>query len=399
MEASTTMVNMNPESIEKLLLFIGEVVGEALGKPEDVSGFVSLMVAHSDKLIESADNSDAEGCFQILFHKIQTTQDSALVSTLVPSVSSALISSTSAKPALRLRILANLYNVLSTAGGTASSQVLVDLLMSIVNYAVQTGQLSLLQGYLDLLDGLVEKWGLGKEDQQRLFLQVATALEESQPEKSQKFLLKYLVSLEGSEVSAADKPQVAKAVVAAIRDPIACFMQGQHILPLTAVAQLEGDASLGKLYELLKIMNEGKLRDYLAFADANGAMLEANGLSHSECVGNMRLLSLCSLATEHEEIPYSEIAKDLEVPLKEVEHWVVKTITAKLIDAKMDQLGQRVMISRCAHRMFDSAQWAELKEKLDVWKGNLQGILATIQRTQAMQHQQAQQAAAAASRG
>lgn len=52
----------------------------------------------------------------------------------------------------------------------------------------------------------------------------------------------------------------------------------------------------------------------------------------------MRLLTLCSLATEHEEIPYAAVAGGLEVPLSEVEPWVVAAIGAKLIEAKMDQL-------------------------------------------------------------
>mmetsp|Transcript_29284 Transcript_29284/g.85419 ORF Transcript_29284/g.85419 Transcript_29284/m.85419 type:complete len:401 (-) Transcript_29284:43-1245(-) len=398
MEASTTMVNMNPESIDKLMGFIGEVAGEALEVPKDVASFVALMVKHTDKLISSAEESDAEGCFQILFHKIQATQDPAMVAQLVGQITAVVSADPESKPALRLRIMANLYNVLSTSSGQAgSAKVFVDVLLSIIAYAVRTGQLTLLQGYLDLLDDLVAKWGLGLEDQRRLFLQVAEALEESEPAKSQQFLLKYLVSLNGVEVPPSEKTHVAKAVVAAIRDPIVCFMERQHILGMTAVAQLEADPSLGKLYALLKIFSQGKLRDFLAFAEANAGLLEQHGLVHSDCVGSMRLLSLCSLATEHEEIPYTEIAKDLDVPLEEVEHWVVKTITAKLIDAKMDQLEQRVMISRCAHRMFESAQWSELKEKLDMWKTNLRGILETIQRTQAMQQQQAAAAAASMS--
>ena len=49
-----------------------------------------------------------------------------------------------------------------------------------------------------------------------------------------------------------------------------------------------------------------------------------HGINHEECVANMRLLSLCSLATEHEEIPYSAISKTLQVDDDDVEEWVLR---------------------------------------------------------------------------
>ena len=51
-------------------------------------------------------------------------------------------------------------------------------------------------------------------------------------------------------------------------------------------------------------MYQGKLREYLAFHEGNPGVLESYGLDHEQCIAHMRLLSMCSLATEHEEIPY-----------------------------------------------------------------------------------------------
>lgn len=39
----------------------------------------------------------------------------------------------------------------------------------------------------------------------------------------------------------------------------------------------------------------------------HAATLAENKIDHDSCVSSMRLLSLCSLATEHEEIPYQVI--------------------------------------------------------------------------------------------
>ncbi|KAI3830513.1 hypothetical protein MKW98_030676 [Papaver atlanticum] len=42
----------------------------------------------------------------------------------------------------------------------------------------------------------------------------------------------------------------------------------------------------------------------------------------------------------------------------EVEEWIVKAIIdAKLLDCKMDQLNQTIIVSRCSDRLFGPNQW------------------------------------------
>ena len=50
----------------------------------------------------------------------------------------------------------------------------------------------------------------------------------------------------------------------------------------------------------------GKLRDYQEFAKG-GLPAVLAGVDPDSCVSNMRLLSMCSLATEHDEIPYQTV--------------------------------------------------------------------------------------------
>lgn len=47
-------------------------------------------------------------------------------------------------------------------------------------------------------------------------------------------------------------------------------------------------------------------------------MLTKYSLDGESCVKNMRILSLCSLASQHVELPYALIARDLEVEESEV---------------------------------------------------------------------------------
>ncbi|KAL4038019.1 hypothetical protein IC575_001622 [Cucumis melo] len=98
------------------------------------------------------------------------------------------------------------------------------------------------------------------------------------------------------------------------------------LLDMPAVGQLEKDAKYSLVYQLLKIFLTQRLDAYMEFQAANSSLLKSYGLVHEDCIAKMRLLSL--------------INDD------EVELWVVKAITSKLIDCKMDQMNEVVIVSR-----------------------------------------------------
>lgn len=94
----------------------------------------------------------------------------------------------------------------------------------------------------------------------------------------------------------------------------------------------------------------------------------------------MRMMSLVDLASDESgQIPYALIKDTLQINDGEVEFWVVKAITAKLIDCKMDQLNQAVIVSRCTDRVFGQDQWQSLRAKLASWRTNVANVISTIQ--------------------
>lgn len=137
------------------------------------------------------------------------------------------------------------------------------------------------------------------------------------------------------------------------------------------------------LFALLQIFQEGKLEDFESFLKSNEATLAEYGLSKDECTRHMRLLSLCSLASEHEEIPYSAIASTLHVEDTEVETWVIAAVSSGLLSAKMDQLQKVVMVESCVVRKFDIEQWKALQSRLHSWKKNVKSVLDGLEKSQA----------------
>uniref|UniRef100_A0A453AC12 PCI domain-containing protein n=1 Tax=Aegilops tauschii subsp. strangulata TaxID=200361 RepID=A0A453AC12_AEGTS len=71
--------------------------------------------------------------------------------------------------------------------------------------------------------------------------------------------------------------------------------------------------------------------------------------------------------------------KPLRINDDEVEYWIVKAISSKILDCKVDQLNQLVIVSRHTARVFGMPQWQSLRSKLGVWRGNIANAINTIQ--------------------
>ena len=142
------------------------------------------------------------------------------------------------------------------------------------------------------------------------------------------------------------------------------------------------------LLALLKVFQEGKLDDYQSYLKSKGgdAVLSQWGLSPDDCSRHMRILSLCSLAAEHEEIPYAVVAETLQLTESgDVEKWVIAAVSSGPLSAKMDQLQEKVMVERSVVRKFDMEQWKALQSRLHLWKQNVGGILDAYKQSKQQQ--------------
>lgn len=240
----------------------------------------------------------------------------------------------------------------------------------------------------DNVTKMLEGWGVDRAEKRAVYRAAAEGIERAGGEDAVSRKQKFLVLLVGTYENAGEVDVEAlgaakEAAIGAVRDPVTLFDEQRGMLSLPAVVALGGSPATKTLYELLRIFQEGKLDDFESFASANPAAITDNGLTRDECIRHMRLLSLCSLAAEHEEIPYSAIASTLRVDDAEVESWVIAAVSSGLLAAKMDQLQKVVLVERCVVRRFGPEQWRDLQSRLHAWKKNVSGILQGLEQGQA----------------
>ncbi|VAH85606.1 eukaryotic translation initiation factor 3 subunit M-like [Triticum dicoccoides] len=341
----------------------------------------TLILASADLLLlsPSAPDKDLECSLTVVCNLVTKagSEDEALE--IAKLICAKLTHQPANKPTLRIKVLFSLYNLLPSLSGKAM------VYRKALELAAAAGKAAAdcVVPTFKNIDAFVAYWGIGKPEQRELFLAVTRILKDHKGMTKDyfKFLNKYLATFDGSADDAgaigAAKEEAAAAIVEFLKssDLYQC-----DLLDMPAVAQLEKDEKYQPVYELLKIFLTQRLESYLAFQTANSTLLQGYGLVHEECITKMRLMSLLDLSVHCSgEIPYSAITKALEINDDEVEYWIVKAISSKILDCKVDQLNQLVIVSRHTARVFGMPQWQSLRSKLGVWRGNIANAINTIQ--------------------
>lgn len=339
----------------------------------------TLMLASADLLLLAPRLSDKDlECTLTIICNLVTkagSEDEALE--IAKLICAKLTHQPGDKPTLRIKVLFSLYNLLPSLSGKAL------VYRKALELAAAGKAADCVVPTFKNIDAFVAYWGIGKPEQRELFLAVSRVLKDQKGMTKEyfKFLNKYLATFDGSADDAdaigAAKEEAAAAIIEFVKssDLYQC-----DLLDMPAVAQLEKDEKYQPVYDLLKIFLTQRLESYLAFQTANSTLLQGYGLVHEECITKMRLMSLLDLSGHCSgEIPYSAITKALEINDDEVEYWIVKAISSKILDCKVDQLNQLVIVSRHTARVFGMPQWQSLRSKLGVWRGNIANAINTIQ--------------------
>ncbi|KAI7737200.1 hypothetical protein M8C21_021179 [Ambrosia artemisiifolia] len=312
----------------------------------------SLMITSADLVFSKASDKDLECIFTIICDLVKKPENLDELLEMAKLLSTKIAQQPNDKPVLRLKILFNLYNLLENPYSRFC------VYMNILKLALEGKVTEHVIPSFKKMDNLLKEWDLGVQDQRDLFLAISNVLKEhkSSPKETLKFLTKYLATFSGEDAQVMEeaKEEAAFTIIEFVKAP--------------------------DMFQLLKIFQTQRLDAYMEFHTTNSELLKSYGLVHEECVAKMRLMSIVDLASnESGLIPYSLIKDTLQIEDEEVEPWVVKAITSKLIDCKIDQMNQAIRVSRCTERVFGPPQWLALREKLATWRGNIANVITTIQ--------------------
>lgn len=348
---------------------------EALMEQGAWTTLLQEMLERSGALFSKAGEADAECSFLVMSNIVSKLPEKEALAA-AEAIATKIAGETS-NSSLRLKFLLSLFNMVEYPAGKYT------VFTHVLRYAQSAQVAELLLPSIKKVETWVKDWGLSNDESRAVYLAVANLCsgQSSASKEHLHYLVKYLSTFESTEFSLDTvRDEVVRAAVEFISAPdvFQCDM-----LDMVSVQKLQGDAALGPLFTLLSLMLTGKLADYLSFQKANTQLISKLNLSHDDIVTKMRLMSLAALGSESQsgEIPYALVKDTLQINDDEVETWVVRAISLKLLEAKIDQLREMVVFSRCTQRVFGEAQWLDLQSKLQQWKVNMGSVCKMLHNT------------------
>jgi translation initiation factor 3 subunit M len=178
-----------------------------------------------------------------------------------------------------------------------------------------------------------------------------------------------------------------KTIRTAISLPQIFDLQDLAALPIIQQFQKEKNPA----YDFLQIFLKGDLETYRTFVKSHPTWLSDNrillslaklitDIDESKAERKFRLLTLATLSnTPSRTLSYSKIASSLDIPQEDVEIWLIDVIRAGLVEGKLSQARQELLVHRSTYRTFGRQEWEELDSRLEDWKIALEGVLASDQ--------------------
>jgi len=335
------------------------------------------LISNQALVFQEGQEKEIENCFNVicsLLRKLDIVSVDELAKKLIENV----VSDKADRPLLRLKILNNLYNMFDS-----DSISRYEVFVSILQYALDSNNTEVVIPHFKYVDEWIKIWAANTEQSRKIYKLISHILQVSNKSlQSYHALIKYLRTFDATEEEAlvSAKEAGVRAASQAIKFPE--VNEFDELLEIPAIKQLQSDPVHSKLYELLQLFAHEKLESFTNFHLNNPDYLETIGISHDESLKKMRLLSLATLAVENNEIPYSKIAQTLKIEEDEVESWVVLAITAKLIEAKMNQVKRTVIVSLSTHRVFTQDQWKQLQCQVQSWQKNIQSLLDVVRNSE-----------------
>ncbi|ROW01652.1 hypothetical protein VSDG_02074 [Cytospora chrysosperma] len=363
-------------------LQIGDEIRSTLEKGQTEDAITSIVKA--SVVLNSKPEKEVGPAYNLLIFAVvnHSTEPKKHLPTICQNLTKPITSSPLNGRELALGSLSTVFNLLAK-----DDPVRYNVFLQIVRCIKINNMFDTIKPALKNVPGWLEAWGVDEEEKQKVYVEIADAAEAADENKiAYEHLLHALRTFDADDKDDVASEEAQKLSLRALKmilvidRPWAYDFQGLRVL-----APVQALADTHPVYaQLLDIFAEQDLEDFNDFNDEHEGFLEKENLDYKTLQTKMRLLTFASLAAAHQdrEIPYDTIGKGLQVPVEEVELWIIDVIRSQLVEGRMSQRDRVFKVHKTMYRVFGDKQWRELQSRIDVWKGTINHVHSVLRAQQ-----------------
>ncbi|KAH9057289.1 PCI-domain-containing protein [Lactarius vividus] len=345
-EGHTPQSDDVPRRREVFSVVFGDVKGLGEGTDREIEGFFNLLYAHLLNLWPIDSPETKERLTDLLL----------------------IVTSASAEPAIKYRILTNFFNTLPR-----QSALRLPVYNALLDLASTNDELHVLQVSRTDVEQWIKEWEITPSEKSAFLERLVEIFSKAgQRATAYHYKLAHVRSLDPA--SQATQLVALDAIATALSDPT--IFDYDPLFKLDAVLA----AQAHPLFALLRVFLSGAPDDLHAWQSTHASTAAEFSLDSAQLERKIRLLALADLGFQNigQDLPYAQVAAALQVPVTQVERWVIDAIRAGLLTAKLAQPAQTLRVTRAAARVFGPQEWALLVKRLAGWRAGLAGVLDVV---------------------
>ena len=292
-------------------------------------------------------------------------------------------------PSISIAVLSTIFNIIPE-----HPALQFQVFKSILSISQENNLYDYVSPYFKSVNQWLKEWNVSAQEQSQIWAIIISMAEKAEDRYQAGIPIAYsseLYNLLLSALSVASPSEANGLVMKAIRAAISLpqVFDFQQLVSLPSVQQFQKDKN--PAYDFLQIFLTGNLESYRTFIKSHPSWLADNrspfqcaeltiDMDASKAERKIRLLTLATLSnTPTRTLPYSKIASSLDIPNDDVELWLIDIIRAGLVEGKLSQARQELLVHRSTYRTFGKEEWEELDSRLEDWKVALEQVLASEQ--------------------
>jgi len=130
---------------------------------------------------------------------------------------------------------------------------------------------------------------------------------------------------------------------------------------LKAVQNLQGKNK--EVFDFMSLFTSTDSKQFEGKVKGFQRLMDSEKLAMEDVIRKKQYVQICSLKLENSNHKYNDLANILNIKKDDVEQWAIEAIAAGIIDAKIDQVKEEIVIK--SHIM--NQEWKAIKERLREW--------------------------------
>eukprot|EP00347_Sterkiella_histriomuscorum_P023152 403335751 len=227
----------------------------------------------------------------------------------------------------------------------------------------RNNQLKIIVDNLKNIESISKEWKLSLEQRRQLLRSCAHALDKNEESDGAFNVLQaYLKTFEGvkdADLANSQIEQEAKrCVILAIKVPN--VLDFADILQLNAVKDLQGKNKT--VFDFMSLFTNTSVKEFEEKVSQYKSLIEEEKLDHHDIIKKKQYV---------------------QISIDDVEIWAIEAIACGIIDAKIDQLKDEIVVK--SHAL--NKDWKSIKAKIGDWKQKFQRMQSILQHTQNLTNQ------------